>query len=39
MKSVFKAIYEVLKSIGEARAAAALARSGNYQAAQAIYKN
>ena len=39
MKSVFKSIKDFLEMWGRARAAAYLARNGNYQAAQALYRD
>ena len=39
MKSVFKSIKTFLEMWGRARAAAYLARNGNYQAAQALYRD
>ena len=39
MKSVFKSIKDFLEMWGRARAAAYLARNGNYHAAQALYRD
>ena len=36
MKTMFNAFYEILLSIGQARAASALARAGQYDAAKAM---
>ena len=39
MKKFTKFIWSVLHGIGQAKAAAHFARTGNYKAAQAVYKN
>jgi hypothetical protein len=39
MKSILKSIKDFLEMWGRARAAAYLARNGNYQAAQALYRD
>ncbi len=39
MKTVLNAIYEIFLSIGQARAASALARAGQYEAAKELMIN
>jgi len=39
MKSIFKSIYNILVSVGEARHASYLARQGRVEEAKALYGN
>lgn len=38
-KNIIKGFYEILESMGRARAAAILARNGRYKEAQDLYRN
>lgn len=39
LKRIIKGFYEILESMGRARAAAILARNGRYKEAQDLYRN